>query len=309
MRWIPGLTTRTRCTRHASIPTGRARPSSWFGADGWTQTSTLALLDLVVAVHSDDPALIALVEDLYAPTISDAAPEHALFLGRARVDGAAGYFAAVDGGILVRTAAPGVAFRHLVYAANQLAIDATAAPVRLHAAAVGRAGRALALVGPMGAGKSTLAAALVQRGWDYLTDEVVAIDGDGSVRPYAKPCSLGDPPPALEPLRWDPPQGSAVYLAGGGLVPAPILGTVAGAAVELGGVVLTSYRRDAATAITELGRADALVEIGAHAFGLSAPGSLRALDATLARVPCFRLVSGDLHGACDAVESVVGVRT
>ena len=282
------------------------RPSAWFGADGWFETPTFALLDLTVAVHSDDAALIALVDELYAPTRTDAAPAHALFLGGVRVGGAEGYVAAADGGVLVRTPAPGVAFRHLVYEANQMAIDATVAPVRLHAAAVARGGHALALVGPMGAGKSTLAAGLVQRGWDYLTDEVVAIEA-GRVRPYAKPCSLGDPPAALGPLGWTPPAGAAPYLAGGGLVPARALGSVAPAPVPLAGVVLPAYRRGAPVTVTELDRADALVEIGAHAFGLSAPGALASLDAAVGPLPCFRVVGGDLVAACGAVESILGV--
>ena len=145
--------------RQRSLPTAvtlvgsapSVRPSSWFGADGWQQTATLQLLDLAVAVHSDDPALLALVDALYAPSTVDRSAEHALFLGRVRVGAAAGWVAAADGGVLVRTPAPGVAFRHLVYEANQMAIDATEAPVRLHAGAVARAGRAVALVGPMGA--------------------------------------------------------------------------------------------------------------------------------------------------------------
>jgi hypothetical protein len=71
-------------------------------------------------------------------------------------------------------------------------------------------------------------------------------------------------------------------------------------------VVLPSYRRDAATAITELAPADALVDVAAHAFGLSEPGALAALHDVIGAVPCFRLVSGDLDAACDAVESVAG---
>jgi hypothetical protein len=283
------------------------RSSSWFGAAGWQQTATLQLLDLAVAVHSDDPALLALVDALYAPTRVDRDPEHALFLGRVRVAAEAGYVAAADGGVLVRTTAPGVAFRHIVYEANQMAIDATTAPVRLHSGAVARDGRAVALVGPMGAGKSTLAAALVTRGWEYLTDEVVALDPERQVRPYAKPCSLGDPPSALGVAPWAPPAGSELYLGSGGLVPAPVLGRVAAAPVPLTVVVLPSYRRDTPTTITELGPTDALVDIGAHAFGLSTPGALAALRVAIGAVPCFRLVSGDLDGACEAVASVVGV--
>ena len=282
------------------------RPSSWFGSDGWQQTATLQLLDLAVDVHSDDPALLALVDTLYAPTRVDRPADHALFVGRIRVGADAGWFAAADGGVLVRTPAPGIAFRHLVYEANQMAIDATAAAVRLHAGAVAAAGRAVALVGPMGAGKSTLAAGLVVRGFEYLTDEVVAVDADGRVRPYAKPCSLGEPPATLAVPAWTPPPGSFPYLGGSGLVPAAVLGAVAGAPAPLGAVVLPSYRRDAATAITELAPADALVDVAAHAFGLSEPGALAALHDVIGAVPCFRLVSGDLDAACDAIESVTG---
>jgi len=46
----------------------------------------------------------------------------------------------------------------------------------LHAAAVSVAGRAVVIVGPKGAGKSTLAAALCERGHAVLTDDVVAFD-------------------------------------------------------------------------------------------------------------------------------------
>jgi hypothetical protein len=279
------------------------RPSSWFGTDGWQQTATLQLLDLAVAVHSDDPSLLALVDALYAPTRVDRPPDHALIVGRVRVGAEAGWVAAADGGVLVRTPAPGVAFRHLVYEANQMAIDATAAPVRLHAGAVSRAGWAVALVGPMGAGKSTLAAGLVVRGWEYLTDEVVAIDDAGRVRPYAKPCSLGEPLPTLAVPPWSPPPGAVPYLGASGLVPAPVLGRVADAPADLGAVVLPSYRRDAPTSITEVAPGDALVDVGAHAFGLSHPGALGALRDAIGAVPCFRLVSGDLAGACDAIEA------
>lgn len=285
--------------------TATARRSSWFGSDGWHQAATLSLLDLRVAVHSDDPALVALIEALFAPTLTDADPEHDLFLGRARVGTDSGYFAAADGGALVRTPAPGVAFRHLVFEANQMAIDVTTTAVRLHSAAVARAGLAVAIVGPMGAGKSTLAAGLVRRGWDYLTDEVVAIDDVARVRPYAKPCSLGDPPAALALGPWTAPSGATGYLGGSGLVPAAVLGSVADGPAALRAVVLPTYRRGGSTTIAEIDPVDALVDIGAHAFGLDEPGALGRLYDAVRALPCFRLSTGDLHAACDAVEAAV----
>ncbi|MFX9020101.1 hypothetical protein ABTN35_21005, partial [Acinetobacter baumannii] len=45
----------------------------------------------------------------------------------------------------------------------------------LHAACVARDGRALALAGPSGRGKSTLAAALAASGWTALTDDVCRV--------------------------------------------------------------------------------------------------------------------------------------
>lgn len=61
----------------------------------------------------------------------------------------------------------------------------------LHAAVVARNGRAVIMPGLQGAGKSTLCAGLVSRGWRLLSDEMalVAID-DGYIAPVPRPISL-----------------------------------------------------------------------------------------------------------------------
>ncbi len=48
--------------------------------------------------------------------------------------------------------------------------------VWLHAGAVHLGGRALALIGPWGHGKSTIATSLLKRGWSYLSDDVAPFD-------------------------------------------------------------------------------------------------------------------------------------
>lgn len=54
----------------------------------------------------------------------------------------------------------------------------------IHASVVAREGRAAALVGAEGAGKSTLALCLAQRGWDLLSDDLLAVVPDsGTVLP------------------------------------------------------------------------------------------------------------------------------
>jgi len=70
--------------------------------------------------------------------------------------------------------------------------------VLLHAAGLESQGRAVALVGASGAGKST-AALVLGREFGYLSDETVAVEPDGSVSPYPKPVSVVTDPSAP----WD----------------------------------------------------------------------------------------------------------
>lgn len=61
----------------------------------------------------------------------------------------------------------------------------------LHAAAVARDNRAMILPAPPGSGKSTLCAALVNRGWRLLSDELTLIDlSTGDIRALARPVNL-----------------------------------------------------------------------------------------------------------------------
>ncbi|MBL8331858.1 MAG: HprK-related kinase A [Rubrivivax sp.] len=61
----------------------------------------------------------------------------------------------------------------------------------LHAAVVARGDRAAVLPAPPGSGKSTLCAALVNRGWRLLSDELALIDlADSRLWPLVRPVSL-----------------------------------------------------------------------------------------------------------------------
>jgi HprK-related kinase A len=61
----------------------------------------------------------------------------------------------------------------------------------LHAAVIERRGFAAILPAPPGSGKSTLCAALVNRGWRLLSDELTLfVPEDGRVMPVARPVSL-----------------------------------------------------------------------------------------------------------------------
>ncbi|MET0519703.1 MAG: HprK-related kinase A [Burkholderiaceae bacterium] len=61
----------------------------------------------------------------------------------------------------------------------------------LHAAAVEKNGRAAILPAPPGSGKSTLCAALVNRGWRLLSDELTLVDlASGAIHGLARPVNL-----------------------------------------------------------------------------------------------------------------------
>lgn len=274
-------------------------------AEDWHSTCAYALLDAVVRITTDDRDLLSLLEELYAATVTDAPATVDLVVGRAPGPDGTGWFVARDGVVLVRTPGPTVAFNHLVFEANQQAIERTVGAVRLHASAVVHDRGAVVCAGAMQAGKSTLAAGLVRRGLGYLTDEVAAFTPDGRVRAYAKPLSLGDPPAALGPVDWAPATG-AVALGASGLLPPTALGPVAAGPVAPVLLVLPRYRRDAPTVVRELAGVDALTAVAAHAFHLEEPGVLAALAAIVERVPVVEIESGSLPEACDAVLTCLG---
>jgi hypothetical protein len=65
--------------------------------------------------------------------------------------------------------------------------------VFIHAGVVARAGRAIVLPGQSWSGKTTLVAALVRAGAEYLSDEFAVLDANGRVHPFAKPLSVRAP--------------------------------------------------------------------------------------------------------------------
>lgn len=80
----------------------------------------------------------------------------------------------------------------LVHAAVNAAAVQASPHLLAHAAVVGRDDRALVLPAASGTGKSTLAVALLQRGWTYLSDEAVCLPWAGGLAcvPYPRPAAL-----------------------------------------------------------------------------------------------------------------------
>ncbi|MGI8631866.1 MAG: hypothetical protein ACR2NA_04870, partial [Solirubrobacterales bacterium] len=95
----------------------------------------------------------------------------------------------------------------------------------VHAGVVGLAGRAVVLPGRSEAGKSSLVAALVQAGTEYLSDEYAPLDVHGLAHPYPQDIRL----------RVD---GDSVAVA-----PRQLGGSTAVGLVPVGAIVVTSFYR------------------------------------------------------------------
>jgi hypothetical protein len=269
-------------------------------------TGRLGLLAFDVDLRAEDARMTDLLDDLYAPLRRPGEAEHVLSVRAAGNHTRPSWEVHLDGVRVLRTRAASIAFRHLLWEANQQAIERTSDRVLVHAAAVARGDSALVLAGPMGAGKSTLAAALVAAGLGYLTDEVVALDPDtGLVHPYPKYLSVG---PALAHLAPPVPAATRTIVGDQHLVPVAAI-----RADPLAGpsrprvVVLPRYERGADVVLEPLAPADALSAVAEHTFHLDRDGPrvLATVAAMVEGSSCWSLVSGDVAGARDALLEVL----
>ena len=216
----------------------------------------------------------------------------------------------VDGEALVTRTTIRRAVGMLVWHINQQAIASPPhGQVVLHAAALARDGAVLVLPAHMEAGKTTLAAGLVDRGWAYLSDEAAVLTAPpATVRAYPKPVSI-DPGSQEVLAHWrptPPPDLPGDLTRGQWQVP---VGSRPGGTVlssgPLAAVVLPRYEDGATTRLTPLSRAHGVARTAECAFAWQRP-DLRERFAVLvaaARAAHFaELRSGDLQAACDRIE-------
>lgn len=176
----------------------------------------------------------------------------------------------------------------------------------IHSAVVERNGLGVILPGTPGAGKSTLCAALILRGWRLLSDEMTLIDMENlDLIPVARPVSLKnasigvmqsfDPQAIITPPAYDTLKGTVAHMR----VPAESLGRVQQPA-RAGAIVFPRYDPDAVPARVETespGRT--LLRIADNTFNYSLLGSqaFRALTEVVQGSRCFDLTYADLHEA------------
>ena len=149
----------------------------------------------------------------------------------------------------------------------------------IHAAVIERGGLAAILPAPPGSGKSTLCAALVNRGWRLLSDELtlVGID-DGKILPLPRPVSLKNasvdiiksyvPGAVFSPIVMDTTKGSVAHMK-----PTPDSVRRINEKARPAWVIFPRYQPEANAAMVALPRARALMRVAENAFNFHALGA------------------------------------
>lgn len=183
----------------------------------------------------------------------------------------------------------------------------------LHAAVVAHEdGRAVILPAPPGSGKSTLCAALTQRGWRLLSDEMAMISlQTGLLHGMARPVSLKNQ--SLDVIRRFEPGvvlGAAAHDTAKGTVahlkPKPSDVRDAARPARAAWVVFPRYVARAPAVLSSRPKADAMLELGRNAFNYSLLGldGFNALAAIVDRCACFDFSYGHLDQAIAVFDSL-----
>lgn len=277
------------------------------GATWVYRTPRLRALGFDFAVQTSRAVVGRYLHDLLDAFEMRGEPEHMYSFLDAEHSRSGRYEVYRDEELVSATTSCVTALRHLLWDVNRSVVDESNELLLFHASAVEHAGRALVFPGPMGSGKTTLVAGLVQRGLGYLTDEVVAIDPVTlMVRPYPKP--LGVDPGSWEVLAALRPKVDTSlepFLEDGWDVrPNSIRERAIAPSAVPRYVIAPRFEDGAATGLVEMRRSEALIRLAENSFNLPTFGARRGMEVAAEVVRsarCFRLLVSDLGDACSIV--------
>lgn len=183
-------------------------------------------------------------------------------------DGKLSYF---RDGLEERSGSPTGILRHALWDIHGLVPFRASGFLFLHAGAVVRNGVALLMPAAMGEGKSTLTAALIQRGHAYLSDELGVLNvASGMAYPFQRrialhPKALGYLPGLEERLRDR--KGISIELPDRYAGAADLGGSI-GQPARVGRVVFLGPDREGDARLIPMTRAEATVELARYCFNL-----------------------------------------
>lgn len=215
----------------------------------------------------------------------------------------------LDGAQVIKSSRPARVLDYLIWHVLREAVGGSNY-LLVHAGVVARDGEAVLLPAASGSGKTTLVAGLVRAGFDYLSDEIAAIDPTtGQVAPF--PLSLSVKPGSMDLLADvlpELPKNTGRFLVGRVPVRADdIRPEAVGTSSRVGYVVSPRYEAGAATTLESCSRGQGLAALGRNAFNFPSFGrrGLYVLADVVREARCYRLRVGELDQAVDALTRLV----
>lgn len=182
----------------------------------------------------------------------------------------------------------------------------------IHAAVIEKNGRAAILPAPPGSGKSTLCAALVNRGWRLLSDELTLIRiSDCAIVPLPRPVSLKNKSidiigefesnAVISRRVFDTMKGTVAHLK------APTESVSRGTETcRAGWIIFPKYEADATTQLVPISKSRGFMRVADNAFNYSTLGEkgFNALAAVIDEVQCYDFTYSVLNEAIAAFDQL-----
>lgn len=269
-----------------------------------------------IAVRSDLPEVIEDLARLYEgrPAARPADTIAMEVTATSRLPGRRRYAVLGDGEVFGTDIRRREVLPYLEWGVNWRVIARCADRLLVHAASMARDGEGVVFAGRAGAGKSTLVAGLVARGWRYLCDEFAMINPNSlELLPFPKAV-------CVKAGAFDLVRGLGLRLSGdrryvkalkgevGYLSPEALPAAPASGPVPAHHVIFPRYTGHREPRLRRLTVAKAAFMLTAHTLNR---GRLGARAATLAarvtrQAGCAVLETGDIGETCDLIETVVG---
>ena len=200
---------------------------------------------------------------------------------------------------------------HVEWALNLMIARYLPGFLQCHASVMSRDGVGVVFPGSPGQGKSTLAAALLKRGWDYLSDEFALIDPHTHLL-HAYPKALCIKQGSFDTLRRIglPIDRGLTHLKGEKgpvrfINPLDVRPDAVSQPCPVSLVIFPAYRTDGPPMIEPISRAQTVFELTrvSFNFGKFKRRGLHLLADVVSTAGCHRLRSNDLETTCRLVES------
>ncbi|HEY1828969.1 MAG TPA: hypothetical protein VGG38_01870 [Acidimicrobiales bacterium] len=215
----------------------------------------------------------------------------------------------LDDELIARPNSLGASIEWLLWDINRASAASDNSDLLFHAGGVGTLAGGVLLPAPSGSGKSTLVASLVESGFEYLSDELVALRGD-LLLPYPKPVTLKsgsfDALSHLRPVVEESLMADEWYVR-----PQDIRPDAIGSPRGLMAVVAPNYTVGASTSLTPLSHTDAFLALVINSVNLEHHGSkgTAVLGRIAEQIPCFELRYSDTFSACRSIMEVASLTT